>query len=82
MKLLRDGKVLTADIQVDAPSRLIPFHIKVCVGFCVGLQNRVVPGIGMLRHCEHSRFDWMHPHALINPSTARRGVLSEEGADS
>lgn len=29
MKLLRDGKELTCDISVDAPSRLIPFHIKV-----------------------------------------------------
>jgi hypothetical protein len=29
VKLLRDGKELTMDIQVDAPSRLVPFHIKV-----------------------------------------------------
>jgi hypothetical protein len=29
VKLLRDGKVVTCDIVVDAPARLIPFHIKV-----------------------------------------------------
>jgi len=32
VKLLRDGKELTTDITLDAPSRLIPFHIKVGVG--------------------------------------------------